>query len=367
MKDVETAVRSILPTRLGGAELCDGPLELSAEQWPALRSRMFGGNVPGALAAAVGAGDVVLDEPMRTELFDQMVIRLVNDLRAESECVRVTQLLGCAGIETVVLKGLAVAHLDYPDPSLRSTTDVDLLVRAEDMERATELLAEAGFRRDLPERRRGFDRRFAKDVTLYGPRRVEVDLHRTLLRGPFGAAIDLDELWASQEALDVEGLPSRRALDKPSRLLHAAYTVAVADARPTLANLCDVALLAADPEMDWGLVQERAVRWRAGEVVRDAVHAATQTTGLPAAACALTAADPSAGHWRRLYTSGGGSLVATTIGTTRALGPMGAIRYLRDLAFPGRAYMRARRQAGRRSEVKVAWDAVRRRCGRSSK
>ena len=48
--------------------------------------------------------------------------------------------LNAAGIEFRVLKGCATAHLDYPDPSLRLTSDVDLLVRQGQLGAATEVL-----------------------------------------------------------------------------------------------------------------------------------------------------------------------------------------------------------------------------------
>lgn len=367
MTGTDALVRAVLSSTLRDEGRAAPAWVLEGDDWSALRHRMFAGNVPGLLAYAVESRCVVVDESAREELVDAIIVRMVNDLRAESECVRVVDILTAVGIESVVLKGLAVAHLDYIDPSHRSTNDVDLLVRSDDIEQTTAVLTDAGYRRDLPERRRGFDRRFAKDVTFYGPRKVEVDVHRTLLRGPFGAAIDLDELWENQQPLAVDGLPTRRALDKPSRLLHAAYSVAVADSRPTLANLCDVALLAADPEMDWDHVRQRAVRWRAAGLVEDAVLAAREATGLDLPAPSLMGGpNRSAHHWRSLYTSGGGSLVSTTVGTTRALGIFAAVRYLRDLAFPGRAYVRARRQAGRRSEFRAAVDAIRARYGRSS-
>lgn len=355
--NADAAVRQILSARLGGPSAV--PLEMTAETWAVICSRMFTGNVPGLLAASVEAGEVRLDDEAHEQLSRQIVVRMVNDLRAEDESLRVVELLRSRAVESVVLKGLAVAHLDYPDPSQRSTTDVDLLVRAADMERATAVLADAGYRRDLPERRPGFDRRFAKDVTFYGPRRVEIDLHRTLLRGPFGAAIDLDELWAHQDDLLVADLPVRRALDKPSRLLHACYTVAVADARPTLASLCDVALLACDPSMDWDTVRLRAERWRARSIVVDAVATASAVTGVQVRAPFEHPPDRTERRWRRLYRSGGGSLVATTAGLAEALGPIAGLRYMRDLAWPDPAYRRARRKAGRRSEAGAAISAVR--------
>lgn len=50
-----------------------------------------------------------------------------------------------AGIDVLVLKGAALAHLVYPQPLLRPMRDLDILVRAEDVYRAYNLLPGIGF------------------------------------------------------------------------------------------------------------------------------------------------------------------------------------------------------------------------------
>src|SRR5262245_4737153 len=50
-----------------------------------------------------------------------------------------------AGIDVLVLKGAALAHLVYPQPVLRPMRDIDILVRAEEVYRAYTLLPEIGF------------------------------------------------------------------------------------------------------------------------------------------------------------------------------------------------------------------------------
>ena len=54
-----------------------------------------------------------------------------------------------AGIEVRVLKGMALAHLIYPEPGLRPMRDIDLLVKPAEARRAQALLAELGFRAPL--------------------------------------------------------------------------------------------------------------------------------------------------------------------------------------------------------------------------
>lgn len=56
-----------------------------------------------------------------------------------------------AGIQPVVLKGLALAYKYYPDPALRPVSDLDLLLHKEDMMPALRILAEAGYQVRFPD------------------------------------------------------------------------------------------------------------------------------------------------------------------------------------------------------------------------
>lgn len=54
--------------------------------------------------------------------------------------------IAAKGIETVVLKGMATAHDIYPDPDLRHMSDMDLLVRRDDLGPLVTLLKAEGFK-----------------------------------------------------------------------------------------------------------------------------------------------------------------------------------------------------------------------------
>jgi hypothetical protein len=83
-------------------------------------------------------------------------------------------------IDYRVLKGSAAAHLIYSEPWLRSYGDIDLLIPAQQLEATITLLTDLGYRRDRPQPRPRFDRRFGKGVTVFSPDGDPVDLHRTL-------------------------------------------------------------------------------------------------------------------------------------------------------------------------------------------
>ena len=70
--------------------------------------------------------------------------RAFNRAHAQS-LVWINGLFEEAGIRALVLKGLALAYRYYPDPALRPVSDLDLLLKSEDMLHARQLLINAGF------------------------------------------------------------------------------------------------------------------------------------------------------------------------------------------------------------------------------
>ena len=122
--------------------------------------------------------------------------------------------LESAGVDAVVLKGMATSVLDYPEPSLRHTGDIDLLIRPEDHDDAIRALKAAGAAdHHLGEATDGL---LLKGSTLVSQRGVELDVHTRLTRY---SAQDTDELVKHAVALPSGG---GRALNAELRLLHAA-------------------------------------------------------------------------------------------------------------------------------------------------
>jgi hypothetical protein len=134
-------------------------------------------------------------------------------LALQAEALRVHTLLHAAGIAHVFLKGIVLAALAYPDPSMRQMRDLDVLVRPEDLARARALLAEAGgemqhfaHKPPLP------TDDVAKHATpVWSPRQVvAVELHAHLTP-PF-QALDLtafalfeQDIWARLGAVRIGG------------------------------------------------------------------------------------------------------------------------------------------------------------------
>ena len=257
---------------------------LGSGEWSALLRTARRERMLGLLACAVADAALAATEDQAAQVHEAHVGALCGDLIREP-VMRLVGVLQHCGLDHRVLKGASVAHLDYPNPSLRSFVDVDLLVRAEEWDDALQVFREAGWERQFAEPRSGFERRFAKSMVLR--RRdgggTELDLHRTLALGPFGLTVHLDDLWEDFEVLRVGDL-ELRALAAEGRFLHACFHAALGDLPPRLVPLRDVAQMSLGTNLDLDHVIRLALSWQAVAVLARAVGLAWKILGLDPAA-----------------------------------------------------------------------------------
>jgi Uncharacterised nucleotidyltransferase len=260
--------------------------------------------------------------------------------------LQIAERLDTEGIEFRVLKGPAVAHIDYKDPALRSFSDIDILVRTADFGSAVGVLERAGGRRNVPEIRPGFDRRFGKGATVVMPDNLEVDLHRTFVAGPLGLTIDLDDLFASSTVFELadrklEGLASEE------RFLQICLNVGLG--RPAgLHALRDVAQFALGDDLDLDRVFSLSHRWQAQAVVARAVNLAWSTLDL--ADCVPLSAwasryrpQPREARVIHAYVGGDQSYTRQALAAIRVIPRRrDRLAYARALLFPGREHLAAR-------------------------
>jgi hypothetical protein len=246
----------------------DDPLDQQA--WDRVLREVDRQRLIGFLHSAVDAGafPVTGEQGEQTaELHLQWCGRV---LRLEQRLIRLTAILEAHGLEVVVLKGSAVAHLAYPVPEVRSFGDIDLLFRPDEFDRAIEVLTSIGYVRQTAQARPGFERRFGKGTTLTGADGVELDLHCNLVFGTFAFGIDLDELFRSAVRFELGGR-SLRALGPETRLLHACYHAALGDPKPRYSSTRDIAQMLLTGRHDPERVLALSRRWESEAVVARAV------------------------------------------------------------------------------------------------
>lgn len=112
-----------------------------------------------------------------------------------------------ASIRVLVLKGSALAHILYPAPGLRPTSDIDLLVERHEAARAQSVLGSLGF--DAPQL--PTDRRFvghhhlSPAIKFRDGLLVQVEVHRNAMSEDTPGSLTLDRTYDRRQAFTVGG------------------------------------------------------------------------------------------------------------------------------------------------------------------
>jgi hypothetical protein len=169
--------------------------------------------------------------------------------KAYAELEPVLRALGAAGVRAMLLKGAALARFTYEDPALRPFTDLDLLVRADDVAAAGQAMRAAGYAAAGPEHPTG-----TYEHCYFAPswQRLPVDIHWRYAE-PFHA-IELDYVDLFARASLVRIGHEAALLPSPEDLLVALSVHVVREvweSKPMLRYLCDVAETIRRQRVDW--------------------------------------------------------------------------------------------------------------------
>jgi len=291
---------------------------------------------------------------------DQAVLELLQ----RGELARVVDRLAAAGVPALLMKGAALSCTCYPSPDLRPKSDIDVLVRAQDVERAGHVLAGLDYRRTL-----GMDGQLVsyQQSWLYRDRHGIthcVDLHWRLSNPQvFARVLDTDELFDRSREIDAIG-PGARALgDTHALLLACMHRVAHHTGEARLIWLYDVHLLAgamdeAHAQAAAELAVARGLSGVCGACLSDA-RRLFHTRLSPA--LADLAERPRRDEPTALYLRAPGPL-RRLVADLRALPDTGSrALLLRELVFPPRTYMQARYRDSRK--LMLPWLYLRRALG----
>ena len=167
-----------------------------------------------------------------------------NVTRAALDVVR--QLDG-HGIPSLVVKGVALRHLYYPDPYARTFGDLDLLVRYEDYPEARRVLYESGAKAIGLRGDRQIQIRHAANFQVSG--KVHLDLHWHLLQQCCHAGAD-GPFWDSAAQFDLDGQVLGTLCDT-DHLLHTLVHASHRKEHKLLRWVCDAHHLLAAGAVDW--------------------------------------------------------------------------------------------------------------------
>ncbi len=319
---------------------------LPEAEWRELHRELLLERLAPLAAYALDRGALTASEIQRVEINQGHARSMSLAVVLEKRLLEVYSEMTLAGIDVRILKGSAVAHLDYPDPSWRAFGDVDLLVPAESFDAASEILTAAGAKRRFAEVSKGFDSRFGKGACFSYEDGLQIDLHRTLSTGPFGLTLNLDSLFKDVEEFEI-GSVILRTISRQHRFIHACFHAALGDVSPRLVALRDIAEMLLVNQVDFYQAIVTAQEWRAEVVIARAIALAWQRLDLPPhdASTWANSYAPSGYEERalRAYTSENRSYATqVAAGVTAVPGITGKLAYMRALLLPSRQHISGR-------------------------
>lgn len=202
-----------------------------------------------------------------------------RNLALFAHTTRIASLLSAAHIESLALKGPALAWQLYGDLHYRVCSDVDVLVRAADFKRAAEVLSINGYRAEVAiddhtlrrHRARRHDLAFAHaDDTL-------VELHADVAQPHYAYNVDIDRLFGRAQMLHIRG--ARIAVPCAEHALLLAILHGTRHAWERLDLVADVAALAQQP-LDWSEVRLMVRQAGAARAAAVAFRLAEEFAGL---------------------------------------------------------------------------------------
>ena len=119
----------------------------------------------------------------------------VRNAQRRAELRTILDAFAAARIDSIVLKGMHLAHGVYPDAAMRVMADMDLLVREASLPDAALVMRELGYR---PDREESVERTVATAHHLPAFRRDDaspVEIHWTISRPPAPFDVGIDGLW----------------------------------------------------------------------------------------------------------------------------------------------------------------------------
>ena len=158
------------------------------------------------------------------------------------------QALAKSGIDTLVLKGGALATRLYREAGLRPMSDLDVLVPTDRVEAAIDTLRRAGWSPRISITPAFIRMQHAADVFAEGGS-VKCDLHWHVYWECCQPDADGD-LWTASVPFDFEGVPTR-TLGPADQLLHVCVHGSRRTRRPQLQWVADSMLLLRENGIDW--------------------------------------------------------------------------------------------------------------------
>jgi hypothetical protein len=131
------------------------------------------------------------------------------NLSLTGELLKLLKLFGDVGIRALPIKGPALAATAYGNLSLRTFSDLDILMAMDDIRRAKEVLISQGYHAKLEltaSEEASYLRSHHDYKFVHGDGRIVVELQTGITQWSFAFPIDFEDLWQRREEMTLAGV-----------------------------------------------------------------------------------------------------------------------------------------------------------------
>lgn len=165
-------------------------IELDNDAWKRVFDISKKHDLAHIVSYALDESNNAIDEPLKKEFDQARKTAIFRYIKACNEIDAISKLFCDKEIPFIPLKGLVLANY-YKEPWLRTSCDIDILIKEEDIEKATRALSE-----NLAYT---VNSKGQYDISTVSPSGVHVELHYKLIEADFYIAQDLQQIWCSNE------------------------------------------------------------------------------------------------------------------------------------------------------------------------
>ena len=128
-----------------------------------------------------------VSENVLTPFYNEFAVSVFRNRRLTDELRQISELFENEGIDHIALKG-SVIRAYYPEPWMRTSCDIDVLVHEEDLDRAVALFEQKGYKSE-PKK--------SHDVSLYSVGGIHIELHYETVEEEYAANANtiLSNIW----------------------------------------------------------------------------------------------------------------------------------------------------------------------------
>ncbi len=221
-----------------------------------------------------GDGFMRLPESVQAVLRGSYYQGVAFNTLQRDELAQVLSVLAQAGVETVILKGMALAYTAYEDPLCRQHGDLDLWLKPEQLTEAIGALQPLGYiawdKTDRPSeltRLVGGEQQMLNGIPGSGM----IELQWPALRGEWvrhTTHVENEAIWQRRVTVSIAGC-SAHIMAPEDTLIHLGLHQAINHqfGYPWLRGLLDVHLVILHQEPDWSQLVARARSWRVATVL----------------------------------------------------------------------------------------------------